>query len=183
MYQVEINGSLSEVIIFYRAPGDLKNMLVTNATYWWKRELNYPRKQRSINQSNNINVPVTESPCVFIAHSPAVFTPVVHYGCPQRAFMHNIHTEFPAFCTNLRIKCSGCERGMGCGLVRAGRVDGVRWDRGIYIWTRLKTVWGIGVISSPFVTSAVIRSEQLASRFGRFPLNRRLCVHLMSTDS
>lgn len=73
-------------------------MLHTKATFSWKRELNYPRKQRSINQSNNINVPATESPRVFIAHCPAVFTLLVQYGsCPQRAFMHNIHTEFPRF--------------------------------------------------------------------------------------
>jgi hypothetical protein len=73
-------------------------MLHTKATFSWKRELNYPRKQRSINQSNNINVPATEYASVFIAQSPALFTPVVLYeSCPQRAFMHNIHTEFPRF--------------------------------------------------------------------------------------
>jgi hypothetical protein len=55
-------------------------------------------QEAAINQSNNINDAAAASLRVFITHGPDVFTPVVHYeSCPQRAFMHNIHTEFPPF--------------------------------------------------------------------------------------
>jgi hypothetical protein len=68
--------------------------------------------------------------------------------------------------------------GLGFVGVKAGRVDGVRGgERDLYL-NRLKTCGGSGGITSTFVISAVVRGEQLASHFGRFPLSRRLCVHI-----
>jgi hypothetical protein len=107
-----------------------------------------------------------------------MFTPVVHYGsCPQRTFVHNIHTEFSRFAQIYGSTAVVVWEGLGAVGWSREQLMGWGGERDICLNT-VEDVWGSGGITSTFVVSAVARGEQLASHFGRSPLNRSLCVHV-----